>query len=141
MDRKLRLMRIAFRIATSCTHRAASPQPVAIVSGDTEAAIQGVQPWIDLALLAQTVGLALEPPVRYRSYMSLLIQLCEACHITLPKDTLTTRYPEVLPSIIVVAYSLTHHLRSQWMYHTMSHLCLFHATLLSASASIDMLRS
>jgi hypothetical protein len=36
--------------------------------------------------------------------------------------------------------SLAHHLRSHWMQTAMTDPCLFHATLFSASASIDMLR-
>jgi hypothetical protein len=45
-----------------------------------------------------------------------------------------------LPSDTVVAYSLAHHLRSQWMQHAMSDPCLLHATLFSAPASIEMLQ-
>jgi hypothetical protein len=39
-----------------------------------------------------------------------------------------------------MTHSLAHHLRSQWIQSAMTDPCLFHATLFSASASIDMLR-
>lgn len=100
---------------------------------------------MDYAPLARTEqGLALEPPIKSCSYMLHLIQFCGLCHIP-HSNTQATYNPKVLtsialPSDTVVAYSLAHHLRSQWIQHAMSDPCLFHATLFSASASIDMLR-
>ncbi|KAL4994477.1 hypothetical protein BDV10DRAFT_203805 [Aspergillus recurvatus] len=72
------------------------------------------------------LGVAFNPPITYRSYMPQLIQFF-LTSVALPSDT-------------VVADSLAHHLRSEWMQHAMSDPCLFHATLFSASASIDVLR-
>lgn len=58
---------------------------------------------------------------------------------------LTINHPKVLtsialPSDTVVANSLAHHLRTEWLHHAMSDPCLFHATLFSASASMNMLK-
>ncbi|GKZ32780.1 hypothetical protein AbraIFM66950_002404 [Aspergillus brasiliensis] len=68
----------------------------------------------------------MDPPIGYRSYMSPLLEFF-LTSIALPSDTAGTN-------------SLSHHLRSEWMKHAMTDPCLFHATLFSASASIDMLR-
>jgi hypothetical protein len=141
------LMRITSRLGSSCTFQAPSQESPSVVSAHTDAAINVVQARMECALLAQPeVGVAFEPPIRYRSYMPHLIKFCGSCRRNPPKsNTLTTHHREVLtsialPSDTVVAYSLAHHLRSQWMQHAMSDPCLFHATLFSASVSIDMLR-
>ncbi|KAJ0417254.1 hypothetical protein BJY00DRAFT_303536 [Aspergillus carlsbadensis] len=85
------------------------------------------QPWLSLASsTGAEVGVALDAPISYRPYMSQLLQFF-LTSIALPSDTVMTD-------------SLAHHLRSQWMQNAMTDPCLFHATLFSASASIDMLR-
>ncbi|GKZ66249.1 hypothetical protein AnigIFM50267_011097 [Aspergillus niger] len=72
-------------------------------------------------LVPAAMEAAMDTPIGYRSYMSPLLEF------SLPSDTIGTN-------------SLSHHLRSEWMKHAMMDPCLFHATLFSASASIDILR-
>ncbi|PCG97463.1 Hypothetical protein PENO1_063250 [Penicillium occitanis (nom. inval.)] len=84
--------------------------------------------WSDFAsFMGVNLGTGVDPPIAYRSYMPQLLQFF-----------LTS---VVLPSGTRVTDSLAYHLRSQWMHQAMSDPCLFHATLFSASASIDMLRN
>ncbi|KAL2816538.1 hypothetical protein BJX63DRAFT_138661 [Aspergillus granulosus] len=78
------------------------------------------------SLAGGDMGMAFDPPITYRSYMPQLLQFF-LTSIALRSNT-------------VVVDSLAHHLHSQWMQHAMTDPCLFHATLFSASASIDMLR-
>jgi hypothetical protein len=144
----MRLTRFAFRVGTSCIYRTNStPAPNSsraplIATDDPEATRYELQPGLDFSPLSE-MGMAFESPIRYRSYMSDLVQFCKSCDGHSLHSPFT-HHPGVLTSIAlpsgtVVADSLAHHLRSQWMLHAMSDPCLFHATLFSASASIDRL--
>ncbi|KAL4876187.1 hypothetical protein BJY04DRAFT_210742 [Aspergillus karnatakaensis] len=109
-------------IRANCTYRATATTPRArSATRDVPLFSQ------DFASLTDVdVRMHSNPPIVYRSYMSRLLQFF-----------LTSI---ALPSGILVTDSLASHLHSQWIQHAMSDACLFHATLFSASASIDMLR-
>ncbi|KAL3487510.1 hypothetical protein BJX62DRAFT_228021 [Aspergillus germanicus] len=117
------------RIGASCTYQPVTAHDAASSphSAGADADADTPQPWLNLASFTGTdVGVALDAPISYRPYMSELLQFF-LTSIALPSETAMT-------------HSLAHHLRSQWMQNAISDPCLFHATLFSASASIDMLR-
>jgi hypothetical protein len=68
------------RIGASCIYRGRSPQPAVVLPDDTEAGTDSVQLRMDFIPSAETeLGVAFEPPMRCRSYMSHLIQFCGSC--------------------------------------------------------------
>jgi hypothetical protein len=134
---------VTFRIGASCTYQAASQRHHV---DEAELGANELQPGMEYTPLAWTeMGVAFDPPIRYRSYMPQLLQFCRLCHGPLNEYSLTILCSKVLtsialPSDLMVTASLAHHLRTQWMENAMSDPCLFHATLFSASAAIDMLQ-
>ncbi|KAL2857214.1 hypothetical protein BJY01DRAFT_261910 [Aspergillus pseudoustus] len=126
-DRIIPVCSRCLRIGANCTYQTTAMNASASSPLGAGADMDEAQLGLDFAFsTGLDAALGHDPPIAYRPYMSQLLQFF-LTSIALPSDT-------------VVADSLAHHLRSQWVQHAMSDPCLFHATLFSASASIDMMR-